>query len=168
MARTRRRRSFSHNNISIRSFGRGSILLEVLLAVLILSIAMVTIIGNFVQSSALASETGYHLRLSMLLETKLEEFFSQDVIYEKTERGNFPEPYENCSYEVRIIEEDRRYRHNEFPGDLPELLPMYRIELKISVPVGNRTYDFETHTYYNHLDFQDQPPYMLRFRLDED
>lgn len=168
MGRRPARRYSAHYNFPLNIQKKGSILLEVMLAVFILSIAMVTIIGNFIQSSALASETAYHLRLSTLLHTKLEQLSKQDMIYEQMREGYFPEPYENCSYRIHIIEEERRYSHSDFPVmDLPNVHPMYRIEISIFIPVGNRTYEYNTHTYFNHIDFLAQPPYILRFRLDD-
>lgn len=137
------------------------------MAVFILSIAMVTIIGNFIQSTALASETGYQLRLSILLHSQMDQLFTRDVIYEETTEGNFPEPYETSSYRVQIVEEERRYSHSSFPVNLPDLIPLYRINVTISIPVGNRVYEFQTHTYYNHLEFLDSRRGVLRFRLDE-
>jgi len=93
----------------------GFTLLEVMIAVAIISISMVALMGSQAQSVSVADIARFQVTASLLAQKKLAELELVDFSTLVSEEGMFDEPFANYQYqlEVNTLSED----DTGFPGD---------------------------------------------------
>jgi len=148
----------------------GAVLAEALLAVLILSLSLVAVIGNFSSSAKLAQKSAFYQKLTILLQYQAQGLFKMEQVKDGDHyEGPFPEPYSDCSYVIDFREEEIDYEDSMFPDQLDDIQPRFYMDLTIIVPKANmQTFTYQTRLAYSNLDFLDKPKNILTFRLEED
>ena len=119
---------------------KGFTLLEVMVAMAILSIGLVSIMGLFSSGLRSASLSQSYTLATMLARQKMEEIASQQEIRAETLGGDFEGDYSSYNWEVEInpyefreeedLEEEAKY--NNF------IIRMFKIITKISWEEGNK------------------------------
>lgn len=86
---------------------RGFTLLEVMIAVILIAIALVTLIGSQVQSVAMATGSRFDTVASLLAQWKITELRLQEFDQLNSSSGTFEANYPDFSWqsEVRLLEE---------------------------------------------------------------
>lgn len=90
------------NRYGNRRFSPGFTLLEVMVAVAIISIALVTLIGSQSQSVSLAGISRVTLTASRLAREKLAELALAEAENQGTESGRFDEPFADYGWQVEV------------------------------------------------------------------
>lgn len=154
----------------MKTMKTGAMLVEALLAVLILSISMIAILGNFGNSTNMAMRIQRQHKISTLVQYYSNDFFKQENLpVDETLEGNCPEPFEDCLYTIEVNEEEIDYEKTDFPDDLDKISPRYTIDLTLEIPMGKRnTYIYQTQLYYSNIDFLHKPEDALRFKIDDE
>ncbi len=97
----------SFSNRSCGQVGRGTsgfTLLEVMVAVAIIAIAIVTLIGAQSQSVAIATNSKFEAAASLLAQWKVAELNLQDYSELTSSSGNFGEDFPNFSWTIEVTE----------------------------------------------------------------
>ena len=97
-------------NSDVRGHGgircAGFTLLEVMIAVALIAIALVTLIGAQAQTIAIATGSRFDAMASMLAQWKLTEIQLQDVGQVNSGTGNFGEQYPHFSWKLEVGDTD--------------------------------------------------------------
>jgi hypothetical protein len=84
------------------TWNRGSLLLEVLLAIVILSTSLTLIIQSFVSSLRAMVYSGDYSTAAFLLDTKMFDVLHGQFVQSGQGEGVFPEPFGKYRYEMKI------------------------------------------------------------------
>ncbi len=90
--------------VQTRAGNRGFTLLEVMIAVAIIAIALVTLLGAQSQSVSIASSAKFDTMASMLAQWKMSDLLLQDYGDLSDDEGNFGEDYSQFSWKLTVIE----------------------------------------------------------------
>lgn len=82
----------------------GFTLLEVMIAVAIIAIAVVTLLGAQSQSVSIAASARFDTMASMLAQWKMSDLMLQDFDQLADDEGNFGEDYPDYSWKLRVSE----------------------------------------------------------------
>ncbi|MGD9947571.1 MAG: prepilin-type N-terminal cleavage/methylation domain-containing protein [Desulfobulbus sp.] len=89
-------KAYGHNS--------GFTLLEVMIAVAIIAIAVVTLLGAQSQSVSIASSAKFDTMASMLAQWKMSDLLLQDFTEITDDEGNFGEDYPQFSWKLTVTE----------------------------------------------------------------